>query len=1115
MHESESRAFDISMNSKDIPRKANRVLYFVMLALLLIFVRIWYLQTSMREVHIKRARAPRQRVLIEKPTRGAIYDRFGTALAINQIQYNAAVSYAQIRDIPRVKWVTDETGKRQKVFARKDYIITLSHLLATELNLNAQDVEDLIHSRAALFPNTPYVIAPDISEEVHAHLKMQERLFPGLIAQVATKRYYPNGKVGADAIGYLGAIAENQYISIARELEELEDFLQARSEGIPVCLPKGYSSAGELKERYNHLKSQAYTINDSVGKTGCEKTYDQLLRGVLGKHPVEVDVRGQITRHLPGAKPAISGNTLTLSLSQELQAYAEELLAISEISRDKNFALAGSENHLVPEPWIKGGSIVAMVPTTGEVVALATYPNLDPNDFISKNSNVARWLESQRYIASIWDGFNVLKKDLGKKEVTVNLTWSEFLNRILSKNGQTRKLLGKINTLKHVFDLQETAQLLLHFSRQESTADLINALYASATPSRNCPDEKQLNLIRSHLQEHIQVETLKKRLNTYLLPAHHNDDKLLILDLTRLICDKTLFTEELIHTCSQESLDQYRAYNQASTRILKAIESQTQSAFHRLYFSTWREDHFASYLKTKRAEEKKDKRKSKPYLDYLQEREQELFCSFWKNHRYILLHAAITQDLSGIDQSLLPYFATLDLAQQTVDVELLKTRLKSLPTDLALSYLKTMRTFSDLDEALWGKYRLVKSEDGKQLLKHLALAFYPPSSFGYSKSHAYRQSAPPGSVFKIATAYAGLKTHYQHLPKGHKSASMINPLTLFDETSKGSILGRFLDGTPIPRLYKGGRLPRSFGPIGKVDLLTAMERSSNVYFAMLAGDKLSSPSDLVEVAKELGYGAKTGIDLPYEYAGILPSDLRDNRTGLYSFAIGQHAFDGTPLQTAVMLSSIANGGNVLQPRVLKMTEGSVLSEENPFNALHYTFKKNLDTVGIHFPLFTKALQGSANDATSQSKIKCYRKLFLPADMRAFLLEGLHRVVNGAFGSARPGRIKALHQNPQWKRDYLSVKNTLVGKTSTAEFRYHPTLDRESSPITCKHASFGGISFKSESNWDEPELAIVVSLRFGDYGKEAAPLAALIVKKWRELCVKYASQNMQLSETNPL
>ena len=62
--------------------------------------------------------------------------------------------------------------------------------------------------------------------------------------------------------------------------------------------------------------------------------------------------------------------------------------------------------------------------------------------------------------------------------------------------------------------------------------------------------------------------------------------------------------------------------------------------------------------------------------------------------------------------------------------------------------------------------------------------------------------------------------------------------------------------------------------------------------------------------KKFSYGSRTGIELPGEIRGNIPNDLDSNRNELYALAIGQHSLVVTPLQTAVMLGAIANGGRV-------------------------------------------------------------------------------------------------------------------------------------------------------------------------------------------------------------
>ena len=107
--------------------------------------------------------------------------------------------------------------------------------------------------------------------------------------------------------------------------------------------------------------------------------------------------------------------------------------------------------------------------------------------------------------------------------------------------------------------------------------------------------------------------------------------------------------------------------------------------------------------------------------------------------------------------------------------------------------------------------------------------------------------------------------------------------------------------------------------------MRAIETSSNPYFSLLAAEYLKDPEDLIRAAKEFGYGEKTKITLPGEIAGNVPQDVVTNRTGLYATAIGQHTLVTTPLQTALMLGAIANGGKLLEPKIVSLVAGKSFS----------------------------------------------------------------------------------------------------------------------------------------------------------------------------------------------
>jgi cell division protein FtsI/penicillin-binding protein 2 len=303
------------------------------------------------------------------------------------------------------------------------------------------------------------------------------------------------------------------------------------------------------------------------------------------------------------------------------------------------------------------------------------------------------------------------------------------------------------------------------------------------------------------------------------------------------------------------------------------------------------------------------------------------------------------------------------------------------------------------------------------------------------------------------------------------SISKLNPLEMVDHThrrGKDLCVGYDAKGTPLPRSYKGGRLPRSTHVMGKLDLLRALENSSNPYFSILAGDILKSPEDLAVAARQFSYGARTGIELPAEIPGHIPSDLSTNRTGLYSTAIGQHSLVVTPLQAAVMLSTIANGGHVLKPKIVKLAASAGSNQL------------------IQYPTVLQ------------------REIFMPAIIRKILLEGMRRVVVRTQEDHIGNLSRFYRDYPEAISDYIDLKDELVGKTSTAEVMENIDLDLHLGTNMYQHVWFGGISFNYDNGivfkdkFGNPELVVVVYLRYGSYGKEAAPVAAQIVQKWREI-----------------
>lgn len=115
----------------------------------------------------------------------------------------------------------------------------------------------------------------------------------------------------------------------------------------------------ELKVMYN----QGYTNTSIIGKTGIEKQYDSILQGVPGRESTTVDVRGRLLSDALTVINPEMGKNLVLTIDTEIQTLAEK--ALGE----------------------RIGAAVVLKPSTGEVLAMVSYPYFDSNLFSSENAS--------------------------------------------------------------------------------------------------------------------------------------------------------------------------------------------------------------------------------------------------------------------------------------------------------------------------------------------------------------------------------------------------------------------------------------------------------------------------------------------------------------------------------------------------------------------------------------------------------------------------------------------------------------------------------------------------------------------------------------------------------
>jgi penicillin-binding protein 2 len=175
---------------------------------------------------------------------------------------------------------------------------------------------------------TPRKIKGGLTLREAALIESHRLDLPGLMIQAESQRNYPQAVTAAHLLGYVGEISADQ-------LEKTE--------------------------------SKELRLGSIIGQYGVEKSYDAVLRGQPGEKLTEVDALGHQKRTVMTEKPQ-AGDNLYLTIDQRLQTLAEDLLG--------------------PE----AGAIVALDPTSGEVLALASRPTFDPN-VLSREMTPKRWDE--------------------------------------------------------------------------------------------------------------------------------------------------------------------------------------------------------------------------------------------------------------------------------------------------------------------------------------------------------------------------------------------------------------------------------------------------------------------------------------------------------------------------------------------------------------------------------------------------------------------------------------------------------------------------------------------------------------------------------------------------
>tara|TARA_B100000953_G_scaffold26439_1_gene21490 strand:+ start:166 stop:2145 length:1980 start_codon:yes stop_codon:yes gene_type:complete len=273
---------------------------FIVVLFAALILQLVNLQIYQHEYFTARSDGNRLHSQYVPPARGLIFDRNGKLLAENQPIFNLTAVPEQIGNF-------DETLE----------------ILSGLIRLTDDDIEQFnsrLQRNRVPFSSVPLRYILD--EEEKSKVAVNGHLLPGIAIEPQFVRSYPLASLTAHSVGYVSEINR----------EELDNLSDAE------------------KENYGGTNHR--------GKTGIERTYEDLLHGTVGYEIVEKNNRGQVMRRLDRTDP-VAGKNITLYMDAQLQIAAENALG--------DFR----------------GAIVALDPNTGGILAMVSKPAFDPNLFVT------------------------------------------------------------------------------------------------------------------------------------------------------------------------------------------------------------------------------------------------------------------------------------------------------------------------------------------------------------------------------------------------------------------------------------------------------------------------------------------------------------------------------------------------------------------------------------------------------------------------------------------------------------------------------------------------------------------------------------------------------------
>jgi penicillin-binding protein 2 len=331
-----NRGRDSFEEARQTATRLDVLLYLAVVVFIALGARLWWLQVMNHRVFAEQANENRYRILPILAPRGTIYDRAGRVLVSSRASYNILLTRPKtakgFADALEMLAPAPAPGREQEEDCTRSPLGICRSWLAKRFEDAKYEAkwESIVVKEGASVRDTSWVRARQMEH-------------PELRVEAAPQRHYLYGTLAAHALGYVGEVSQ-----------------------------------AELKRQGGSFsKERGYKLGDIIGKSGVERTYNEVLTGRDGWRKVVVDSRGRIQEEVERVEP-VPGRDLYVTLDLDLQKVAE------------------AQGDSMPQGR---GAVVAADPRNGEILAMVSRPAFDPNIF----SQRAKTPEGKEEISNLYE----------------------------------------------------------------------------------------------------------------------------------------------------------------------------------------------------------------------------------------------------------------------------------------------------------------------------------------------------------------------------------------------------------------------------------------------------------------------------------------------------------------------------------------------------------------------------------------------------------------------------------------------------------------------------------------------------------------------------------------